>query len=447
MKRTITPVRKVGGTICVPGDKSIGHRAALFSILAKEPIIVKNFPNGMDCLTSLEAAKRLGVKMCTEVDSLVLTPPAAVSIKPDSLIDCGNSATTARLLAGIIAGSNLEITLTGDESLRSRPMKRIIDPLTEMGAEFFAEDGHLPMRIRGKKLLPYEYDLPVASAQVKTALLLAGLASSCEVTVREKTVTRNHTEIMLREIGGGITVRKVKPVRSPDPVDPRKTKLEMPEAFKKEIRISPEAQITGGTIDIPGDISTGAFFLAAAAISRRTLTVENLGLNPTRTAILDHLKIVGCKVDIRDRTVISGEPRGRVTITGGPLKPRKISGETTVRLIDEIPIISVMAAFADGTTVIRGAGELQFKESNRLAAISENLQRMGVKCGLLEDGLAIEGGKELSGADFQSFGDHRIAMAFSIAALFLVGPSTMDADADVNVSCPSFYNLLDAISL
>jgi 3-phosphoshikimate 1-carboxyvinyltransferase len=447
MKRTITPVRKVGGTIRIPGDKSIGHRAALFSIFAKGPIIVKNFPNGADCLTSLEAAKRLGVKVRTEVDSLVLTPPVTVSIEPDSIIDCGNSATTARLLAGIIAGSNLETTLTGDESLRSRPMKRIIDPLTAMGAEFFTEDGHLPMKIRGKKLLPYEYDLPVASAQVKTAVLLAGLASSCAVTVREKTITRDHTEIMLREIGGGVTVRKVKPVRSPDPVDPRKTKLEMPEAFKKEIKISPEAQITGGTIDIPGDISTGAFFLAAAAISRRTLTVVNLGLNPTRTAFLDHLKIVGCKVDIRDRTVISGEPRGRVTVTGGLLKPRKISGETTVRLIDEIPIISVMAAFADGTTVIRGAGELRFKESDRLAAVSENLQRMGVKCGLLEDGLAIEGGKELSGADFQSFGDHRIAMAFSIAALFLVGPSTIDADADVNVSCPTFYNLLDAISL
>jgi 3-phosphoshikimate 1-carboxyvinyltransferase len=447
MKRTITPVRKVGGTIRIPGDKSIGHRAALFSIFAKGPIIVKNFPNGADCLTSLEAAKRLGVKVRTEVDSLVLTPPVTVSIEPDSIIDCGNSATTARLLAGIIAGSNLETTLTGDESLRSRPMKRIIDPLTAMGAEFFTEDGHLPMKIRGKKLLPYEYDLPVASAQVKTAVLLAGLASSCAVTVREKTITRDHTEIMLREIEGGVTVRKVKPVRSPDPVDPRKTRLAMPEAFKKEIRISPEAQITGGTIDIPGDISTGAFFLAAAAISRRTLTIENLGLNPTRTAFLDHLKIVGCKVDIRDRTVISGEPRGRVTVTGVPLKPRKISDDKTVRLIDEIPIISVMAAFADGTTVIRGAGELQFKESNRLAAISENLQRMGVKCGLLEDGLAIEGGKELSGADFQSFGDHRIAMAFSIAALFLVGPSTIDADEVVNVSCPNFYNLLDAISL
>jgi len=447
MKRTITPVKKVGGIIRVPGDKSIGHRAALFSILAKGPIIVKNFPNGADCLTSLEAAKRFGVKVRTEVDGLVLTPPATVSIEPDSVIDCGNSGTTARLLAGIIAGSNLETTLTGDESLRSRPMKRIIDPLTQMGAEFFAENGRLPMKIRGKKLLPYEYDLPVASAQMKTALLLAGLASSCAVTVREKKITRDHTEIMLRKIGDGITIREVKPVRSPDPIDPRKTRLAMTEAFKKEIRINPEAQITGGTIDIPGDISTAAFFLAAAAISRRTLTIENLGLNPTRTAFLDHLKIVGCKIDIRDRTVISGEPRGRVTITGGPLKPRKISGETTVRLIDEIPIISVMAAFADGTTVIRNAVELQFKESNRLAAISENLQRMGVKCGLLEDGLAIEGGKELSGADFQSFGDHRIVMAFSIAALFLVGPSTIDADAIVNVSCPNFYNLLDAISL
>ncbi len=441
------PVKKIGGTIRVPGDKSIAHRAALLSILSKGPIKVRNFPNGVDCLASLEAAQRFGVKVRTESNGLVLTPPSAISIAPESIIDCGNSATTAKLLAGIIAGSNLETTLTGDESLKSRPMERIIDPLSAMGAEFFAKDGHLPVRIRGSKLLPYEYDLPIASAQVKSALLLAGLASSCAVTVREKTITRDHTEIMLREIGDGITVREIKSVRIPDPLDPRKTKMEMPEAFKKEIRISPRAQITGGTIDIPGDISTGAFFLAAAAISGHSLTVENLGLNPTRTAFLDHLKAVGCKVEIKDKTIVSGEPRGRVTVTGQPLKPRKISGETAIGLIDEIPIVSVMAVFTEGTTVIRDVGELRVKESNRLDAILENLQKMNVKCGLLEDGLAIEGGKDLSGADFQSFGDHRIAMAFSIAALFLVGPSTIDDDTAVSVSCPSFYNTLDSITL
>jgi len=197
--------------------------------------------------------------------------------------------------------------------------------------------------------------------------------------------------------------------------------VKMPEPFKKEIRISSEAQVTGGAIDIPGDISTAAFFLATAAISRRTITVENLGLNPTRTAFLDYLKSTGCKLEITAKTVVSGEPRGKVSVTGASLKPRKISGELTVGLIDEIPI--------------------------RLIVIRENLQRMGVKCGILEDGLVIEGGKELSGADFQSYGDHRIAMAFSIAALFLVGPSTIDDVSVVNISCPDFYKLMDKIIL
>jgi len=450
MKRTLKPARRIRGNIRLPGDKSIGHRAALISILAKGPIRVTNFPRSTDCLTSLETAKRFGVKVDTEDDTLVLTPPASISIEPGSIIDCGNSGTTARLLAGIVAGSNVEVTLTGDESLKSRPMQRVIEPLTAMGAEFFAEDGHLPMRVRGRKLSAsggFEYHLPVASAQVKSAILLAGLASSCAVTIREDTITRDHTEVMLREIGDGVSVREIKPVMVSDPLDPRKRKMQMPETFKKEIKVSSKAQVTGGTIDIPGDISTGAYFLAAAAISGKSITIENLGLNPTRTAFLDYLKSVGCDVNIKNRTVISGEPRGRVTVTGGQLKPKKISGELTVGLIDEIPIVSVVAAFAEGATVIRDAGELRVKESDRLTAISKNLQRMGVKCGLLEDGLVIDGGKDLSGADFLSFGDHRIAMAFSIAALFLVGPSTIEDDSVVSASCAEFYNLLHAIVL
>jgi 3-phosphoshikimate 1-carboxyvinyltransferase len=448
MKRTLHPARKIGGTIRVPGDKSIAHRAALFAILAHEPITVKNFPDNADCLRSLEAAKQLGVKVHKENGGLTLTPPSAISVEPSTMIDCGNSGTTARLLSGIIAGlPNVEVTLTGDESLQSRPMARIIDPLTSMGAEFFADNGRLPMRIRGTRLRPIDYLLPVPSAQVKSALLLAGVASSCEVTVKETVRTRDHTEILLQELGEGITIREIKPVLVPDPNDPRKRRMQMPEPFVREIKLAPNVRINGGVVDIPGDISTAAFFFAAAAIARSSVTVENLGLNPTRTAFLEYLKSIGCRVEIRNRKVVSGEPRGDVTVTGGKLKPKKISGETTVGLIDEIPVVAVMAAFTEGTTVIRDAGELRVKESDRLAAISENLQRMGVKCGQLEDGLAIEGGKDLSGADFLSYGDHRIVMAFSVAALFLVGPSTIDDDAVVEVSCPGFYNLLGKIIL
>ncbi|MEW5995341.1 MAG: 3-phosphoshikimate 1-carboxyvinyltransferase [Candidatus Zixiibacteriota bacterium] len=445
MKRTLLPARRMGGAIRVPGDKSIAHRSALLSLISKGPVRIRSFPDNDDCKRSLEAARLLGVQTEGSGDTLVLTPPKSLSAGSDTVIDCGNSGTTARLLSGILAGSSIEITLTGDNSLRTRPMSRVIDPLSQMGAEFFADNGHLPMRIRGHRLSPLVYELPIASAQVKSALLLAGLASSCDVTIREKTVTRDHTERMIQALGGEISVREVKPVPEPDPHDPRRKRMRMPEPFRKEIILHSATPISGGEVDIPGDLSTAAFFLAAAALLGQSLTIENLGLNPTRTAFLDHLKTIGCQVDITNKQVISGEPRGTVTVTGAPLRARKLSGDIIVGLIDEIPIVSVLAASAEGTTIIRDASELRYKESDRLAAIQHNLQLMGAKCGLLEDGLVIEGGRELSGADFRSFGDHRIAMAFSIAALGLTGPSTVDDDAVTAVSCPEFYDLLSSV--
>lgn len=445
--KKLLPVKHIGGSITVPGDKSIGHRAALLSLLAKEPITVINYPSGQDCQSSLKAVQALGVQIeILENHKVTLTPPVEIKADPELIIDCGNSGTTTRLLSGIIAGLPIEATLTGDNSLQSRPMKRVIDPLTEMGAELFSEEGHLPMRIRGNKLLPFEYRMLVASAQVKSSILLAGLASGCSVTIREDTITRDHTELMIKELGGEINVRLVKAVLVNDPNDPRRRIMQMPEPFKKEIVLSSRAKLHGGEIDIPGDISTAAFFMAAAAISGNSITITNLGLNKTRTAFLDYLKAIGSEINIENRQTISGEPRGDVTVTGGILKSKKISGETTVGLIDEIPIVSVIAAFTPGTTIIRDAAELKVKESDRLNATAENLKRMGIKCGLLEDGLAIEGGQDLSGTDFVSYGDHRIAMAFSIASLFLVGPSTIDDETCVDISCPEFYDLLDKIA-
>lgn len=446
MRRIVKSVRKVGGTIRLPGDKSIAHRAALLSILSKGPITIRNFPNGADCQNSLAAAQALGVTVDRGDDSLTLTPPETLRVDEGALIDCGNSGTTVRLLSGILAGSKIETTLIGDESLSQRPMKRIIDPLTNMGAEIFADDGTLPMRIRGRKLDSLEYRMPVASAQVKSALLLAGLSSSCAVVVREDIVTRDHTEIMLMELGEGLTVRDIKAVAVADPDDPRKRRMQRPEPYKREIVLNKGAVLNGGLIDIPGDFSTAVFFMGMAAISGYSLTMANVGLNRTRTTMLDHLKAVGCSVQINNRTTVSGEVRGDLKVTGGPLKARKISGDTTVGLIDEIPMVAVMAAFASGTTIIRNAGELRVKESDRLVAVTENLKRMGIKVGLLEDGLAIEGGKDLNGADFESFGDHRIAMAFSIAGLFLHGASSIDDDASVAVSCPGFYDLIDQVT-
>ncbi len=443
--KKIEPSGKIGGVITVPGDKSIAHRAALLSILAKEKVTIKNFPKNEDCLRSLEAAKTLGVDVKDETNLLELYPPEKIEISPDTIIDCSNSGTTVRLLSGIIAGSSSEVTLAGDESLSQRPMKRIIDPLTEMGAEFYCDEFKLPMKIKGKKLLPLEYRMPVASAQVKSALLLAGLSSGCTVVVREDEKTRDHTELMINELGEGINIRNIKPISIQDPIDPRKKRMEMPEDFKKEITITPQAKFIGGMVDIPGDISTAAYFFAAAAISKCEVTVQSVGLNQTMTAFLEYLRKIGCKITIENKVSISGELRGDVTVVGSDLKSRKISGETTVGLIDEIPIIAVIASFAKGTTVIRNAEELKVKESDRLQAISDNLKIIGVKHGLLDDGIAIEGGKDYSGADLKSFGDHRIAMAFSIASLFLIGSSTIDDEACVNVSCPNFYDLLDKI--
>ncbi len=444
--RELQPRRVKDTTLRVPGDKSIAHRAALLSILSAGPVSIQNFPDNADCRSSLEAAKSLGVTVQQQGAALRLAPPETLSVDPDTTIDCANSGTTARLLSGILAGSSVEVTLTGDDSLRSRPMKRIIGPLTEMGAGIAAEDDRLPMRIRGAKLLPFEYRLPVASAQVKSAILLAGLASRCSVTVREDAITRDHTEIMIDHLGDGIESREIKPILMQDPIDPRKKKMQMPEPFKKEVKLLSRATIHGGEVDIPGDISTAAFFFAAAAISGKSITVEHVGLNATRTAFLDHLRSIGAKVEITEKKIVSGEPRGRVSVTGGKLKNRRIGGETTVGLIDEIPIVAVMAAFAEGTTVVRDAAELRVKESDRLTATVENLKRMNVKCGLLEDGIAVEGGgQEFEGAHFETFGDHRIAMAFAIASLFVSTRSTLDNPDVVGVSCPIFFDLLHSI--
>lgn len=446
MKREIRPVKRIGGVIRVPGDKSIAHRAALLSILCQSPLQVSNFPPGSDCRSSLDAARKLGVTVESgDNGALTLSPPPQLAVPSETIIDCGNSGTTARLLAGLAAGSGVELIISGDDSLSSRPMKRVVDPLTEMGAELFDTEGHLPLKINGRKLLPFEYRLPVPSAQVKSSLLLAALASQCALTLQEDLITRDHTERMISELGGGIDVREVKPVREEDPLDPRKKRMVMPESFKKEIVLRSSSKLAGGTVDIPGDISTAAYFFAAAAVSGKTVTVEGVGLNSTRTAILEHLKNIGCTVEIADRERISGEPRGTVTVTGGELKPRKISGEMSARLIDELPVVAVIAAYSPGTTIIRDAAELKFKESDRLAAIASNLEKMGVSCGVLEDGLVIERKNAPNGADFETFGDHRIAMAFSIAALFAVGPSTIDDDSVVAVSCPDFYQILGQI--
>ena len=439
----------LSGKFSLPGDKSISHRALMLSAMTIGESKISGLLESADVFATAAAMRAYGANVERGGDGVWRVSglgPGGL-LEPDGPIDFGNAGTGVRLTMGIAAAHPFASTFIGDASLSRRPMDRVLDPLRQMGADVIARSGdRLPLSLRGAEpMAPITYRVPIASAQVKSALLLAGLASHCSVIIRENSFTRDHTERMLAEIGEGIETRKIKPVAVDDQHDPRKKKMVMPEPFKYEARLSARASVKGGEINIPGDISTASFFMAAAAITGGTLTIENVGLNPTRTAFIDHLKAIGCEVNIFDKKTITGEPRGTVTVSGSKLKPRKISGDTTVGLIDEIPLVAILAAFTEGTTVIRDAAELKVKESNRLEAIHHNLNLAGAKYGLLDDGLAIEGGRELSGADFVGFADHRIVMAFSIAALSLAGPSTIDDDSPASVSCPGFYDILEQI--
>ncbi len=444
--KTLKPHRKIQGALTLPGDKSISHRAALLSLLCGESLRILNFSDGEDCAASLKAVQTLGCTVeSSSKRSLTITPPQSAP-KDSVKIDCGNSGTTARLLAGILSGLDIPAEIVGDESLSKRPMKRVIDPLRELGASFAESAETLPLHIKGGAHGSLNYRMPVASAQVKSSILFAACAGGGEVAVIEDVRTRDHSERLLKHLGATITTHHPRVELKEDPNDPRKKTRTVLDDWKARIVVKGNGKLAGGDIDIPGDMSTAAFFFAAAAIGKGEVTIENLGLNPTRTAFLDHLRAIGCETHVESRVTISEEPRGVVTVRGSKLKGRKISGALAAQLIDEIPIIAVMACFADGPTIIRDVEELRVKECDRLEALIDNLRRMGAKVGSVEnDGIVVEAKGEMQPTDFKSFGDHRIAMAMSIAALFLAGESTID-DADcVAVSCPHFYELLDSI--
>ena len=444
--KTLKPHRKIGGSLRLPGDKSISHRAALFALLSAEPLRIHNFSDGADCASSLNAVSALGCKVTQESATTLSVSPGEESPAEPKTIDFGNSGTTARLLAGIVSGLDIPVIITGDESLSKRPMQRIITPLSALGARFADTNQTLPLSPVGGAHGTLEYRMPVASAQVKSAILLAACAGGGEAAVIEDIRTRDHTERMLKHLGAQIKTQSPRIELREDPSDPRKKIRTVLDDWKARIVVKGAGKLSGGDIDIPGDISTAAFFFAAAAIGKGEVTIEHLGLNPTRTAFLDHLKAIGCEVHIENRVSVSEEQRGAVTVRGAKLKGRKISGALSAQLIDEIPIIAVMACFSEGPTIIRDVAELRVKECDRLEALIENLRLMGAKVGSVEDdGIVIEAKGEMQPADFKSFADHRIAMALSIASLFLSGESTIDNADCVAVSCPRFYELLESI--
>ena len=410
--------------ITVPGDKSISHRAVIIAALSNGVCTLRGFLPSEDCMHTVNALRTLGVRIeQPEPDTLIVHGKKRVLTPPKKEIDCGNSGTTMRLLAGLLAGQTFESRLVGDARLSRRPMDRVIAPLGKMGANIVAEgpEETPPLRIHGGSLRGIRYRLPVASAQVKSALLLAGLFAKGKTTVEEPVPTRNHTELMLNYF----LVRTVKDENDTVTV------------FGDQV---PESR----DFTIPGDISSAAFWLVAAAVQPRGhLLVRDVGLNNTRTALLGVLLRMGAQVREAIEDVDQLEPRGIVEVTGFPLKGTVIQGREVPQLIDELPILAVAGALADGKTIIRHAGELRVKETDRIAAIAHNLRTMGAQVSELTDGLEIYGPAPLHGARVASFGDHRIAMAFGIAGLFAEG-ETIVQDADcIRESYPRFETVLE----
>ena len=430
MDRKIAPARSVSGKVRLPGDKSISHRYAMLAALAEGRSVIKNFATGADCSSTLECLRQLGADIQREGDEVVIEGVGLGGLSaPRDQLDAGNSGSTIRMLSGILAGQGFESVIGGDESLSRRPMRRIITPLTRMGAQIIGRDGDFPpLRIQGAELQPIEYELPVASAQVKTSVLFAGLFAEGITIVREPLPTRDHSEIALRQFGAEIDVGN------------------------RRIELRGRPRLRALQLAVPSDLSTAVFFLAAGLLAPHAdLTVQRVGLNPTRTAVLDVLREMGADLEILPCDMLHGEPLGDVRVrgsesaSGAVLKGGRIEGQTTAEVIDELPILAVLGAASEEGLTIRDASELRFKESDRIATVAENLTRMGVEVEVLDDGMHIPGRQKFRAAKLDSFGDHRVAMAFSVAALRADGPCVIRNAEAASVSFPGFFEVLDQV--
>ncbi|MGH9944593.1 MAG: 3-phosphoshikimate 1-carboxyvinyltransferase [Pyrinomonadaceae bacterium] len=444
----IQPARRVRGRLRLPGDKSISHRTALLAAAARGRTRITNYATSEDCASTLACLRQLGVHVRREGTSVTISGkglsfPAA----PPVPLNCGNSGTTMRLLAGLLAGQPFTSTLSGDDSLRSRPMRRIIEPLEQMGARVNSTDGRAPLRVEGRRSLrPINYELPVASAQVKSCILLAGLNAAGRTEIVERDApTRDHTERLLRWFGVEVETEL-------------KTSADGDGALKSRHVVALEGgqELTARDVEVPGDISSAAFFLAAAALLPGSdLTIEGVGLNPTRTHILDALRDFGAEISIVERRrEAGGEEAGDLRGRDGDLSGRGLdgeaarailSGEQIAGLIDELPILAVVGSQLAGGLEIRDAAELRVKETDRISATVANLRAMGAEVEERDDGMLVGGPSRLRGARLDARGDHRIAMAFTVAALSAEGPSEIDGADCVRISFPEFYTMLDSL--
>jgi 3-phosphoshikimate 1-carboxyvinyltransferase len=432
-KQTIRPAKFLTGGVALPGDKSISHRYAMLAALAEGASELRHFSAAADCHSTLRCLSALGAEIKIEKDTVRITGKGPRGLKESRrALDAGNSGTTMRLLTGILAGQEFTSKLTGDASLQKRPMKRVVAPLREMGADIRARDDNFaPLEIRGRRLRAIDYQIPVASAQVKSAVLLAGLFADGVTSVTEPARTRDHTELALEEFGAAV------------------------ERNGRTVRVHPLAGTNGGgkllarALDVPGDLSSAVFFIAAASLlAESNILIHNVGLNPTRTAILDVLAGMGASIHMVSLQSSHGEVVGDLAVKGASLKGGVVEGEQIPLVIDELPMLAALAPFTEEGIEIRDAAELRVKESDRIAALAENLRRMGAKVEERPDGLRVEGRKagKLRGAEIDPRGDHRIAMAFAVAALAAEG-ATVIRDADcAAVSFPSFYEELDRLA-
>ena len=418
------PARSVAGALRLPGDKSVSHRYAMLAAIAEGDTRLENFSTGADCASTLGCVRALGVEVQRTGNSVVIHGRGPRLRAPESPLDCGNSGSTMRMLSGILAGQDFESELTGDESLSRRPMARIITPLEMMGAKITAQTGgRPPLRVRGGKLKAIRYEMPVASAQVKSCVLFAGLLASGETWVIEPMRTRDHSELALR--GFGADLRQV----------------------GNEARIAGGQKLRALEAAIPGDISSAAFFLCAAALfPGAQLTIEDLLMNPTRARLLDILILLGVGISVTQLQEQHGELRGTVKVEGRALKGITIAGADTAALIDEIPVLAAIAPYTEDGIEIRDARELRVKESDRIAAIATNLRAMGAEVEECEDGLKIPGKQQLRGTEIDSLGDHRVAMAFAVAALRAEGETKIRGAEAAVISYPGFFDALERVA-
>jgi 3-phosphoshikimate 1-carboxyvinyltransferase len=422
---TVQSAKKVGGEITVPGDKSISHRSIMFGSLATGVTKVTGFLRGEDALATLGAFRAMGVEVEDDGETLIIHGKGLHGLsEPADVLDCGNSGTSMRLLTGLLAGQNFFSVLSGDKYLRARPMKRVVAPLALMGARISGRAGgdKAPLAIQGAQLKGIEYASPVSSAQVKSAIMLAGLYAQGETTVLEPHLSRDHSERMLRHFGAKV------------------------ESFPGGVRLTGGVELIAKDIAVPGDISSAAFFMVAALIVPGSeLLIRGVGINPTRTGVIDILQGMGGDLELLNPREQSGEPVADIRVRYSKLKAMEISGELVPRAIDEFPAICVAASLAQGTTVVSGAAELRVKETDRIAAMADNLRRAGVTVLETPDGMEITGVAQLKGCRAESFGDHRIAMSMLVAGLAATGETSVADTGCIATSFPGFLELLTGV--